>query len=97
MLHERLRYERITLGLTQEEVAAKLDITPASYGLYEQNRRHPDYDILIKLAKLFSCSVDYLICNDIKVEPNDYGKKLGLTEEEIKEALEFAAKMKKKP
>jgi transcriptional regulator with XRE-family HTH domain len=61
MLCDVLKYERQVIGLTQEEVAKRLDITVASYALYEQNRRRPDYDTLILLADMFGCSTDYLL------------------------------------
>lgn len=60
-LCDALKRERQALGLTQEEMALRLEISTSSYALYEQNRRHPDYDILLQLADVFNCSVDYLL------------------------------------
>jgi transcriptional regulator with XRE-family HTH domain len=100
MLHEMLKKARAAVGLTQEEVSERLGVSPGSYALYEQNRRRPDPDTLVKLADIFSCTTDYLlehiVINEVKIGLNDYGKRLGLTEDEVKYALEVAAKLKKK-
>ena len=61
MFSSRLKEEREFAGLTQKELAEKIDVTAGTVGLYEQNRRSPDYDILIKLADIFNVTLDYLI------------------------------------
>lgn len=48
-------------GITQEQLAKVLNITPAAVGLYEQGRRKRiDNETLIKLANYFEVSIDYL-------------------------------------
>ena len=37
---------------------------PSVYSRYENGKREPSIDILLKLSKLYSVSVDYLIGND---------------------------------
>lgn len=47
--------------LTQEQLSASLGISRASLSHYEQNRRHPDYETLIRIANYFKVSMDYLM------------------------------------
>jgi len=61
MLKDKLKLLRKSLDLTQGEIAEKLDVALTTYANWEQGTRHPDYDILIKLANMFDCTVDYLI------------------------------------
>jgi transcriptional regulator with XRE-family HTH domain len=64
--------------------------------MYESGEKTPSAEKLQALAELFGVTTDYLLGMEVDIECNAYGKKLGLTDTEIKEALEFAAKMKKK-
>jgi len=50
---------------TQRYVASKLGIKQSSYNNYEQGRARPEYENLVKLARLYDVSVDYLLENDI--------------------------------
>ena len=52
---------RKELGYTQEKVAEKLNIAKNTLSQWENGKRKPDYEILIKLADFFNCSIDYLI------------------------------------
>lgn len=58
---EKLKQLRKVAGYTQEELASKIGVTPGSIGLYEQERREPDNDTLIKLASIFDVSIDTLL------------------------------------
>ena len=57
----RLRMLRQANGLTQEEVAAKLNLHRTSYTKYETACATPDYACLVQLAELFHVSADYLL------------------------------------
>jgi repressor LexA len=61
LLGNRLAALRHLFGLTQEDVAKKLDISRSSYSHYEVGRSEPDIEILKKLAILFNVSSDYLL------------------------------------
>ncbi|TDG00289.1 helix-turn-helix domain-containing protein [Paenibacillus piri] len=54
----RLREDR---NLTQSELARILGITRAALSHYENDRRQPTYDTLIKLTQFFSVSIDYVM------------------------------------
>lgn len=61
---EKLKEIRTQKGMTQQEVAKKLNITQATYSGYESNKYEPSIDILISISKLFKVSIDYLVNND---------------------------------
>jgi len=61
MLHKRLKELRKELKLTQYEVSEKINIPSSTYANWEQGTRAPDYEILIKIANIFNCTVDYLL------------------------------------
>ena len=82
MLGDRLKVLRASRKLTQEELAEKIGVTRGTYAHYEINKRQPDYDTLVKIAKFFDVSTDYLISghNNITIA----GQQIDLTEEEYK-------------
>ncbi|MCM1224720.1 MAG: helix-turn-helix transcriptional regulator [Lachnospiraceae bacterium] len=47
--------------MKQDEVAKKIGITKQALSSYESGRHIPALEILIKLADLYGCSVDWLI------------------------------------
>jgi transcriptional regulator with XRE-family HTH domain len=57
----RLKQLRGQKGLSQKEMAKILNLSTSSIGMYEQGRRLPTYDTLIRYAQLFDVSLDYLI------------------------------------
>lgn len=61
MLATRLVALRKAKNLKQDEVARELGITRPTYATYEQGRRDPSSETLIKLAEFFRCSTDYLL------------------------------------
>lgn len=56
----RIKELRISQGLTQQEVANRLNIERTSYARYESGSREPDVATLIAMADLFQVSLDYL-------------------------------------
>lgn len=61
MINDRLKFLRNQLGKTQNDIANYLNISRTAYNNYESGIRVPDNDKLIKLADLYSVSVDYLL------------------------------------
>lgn len=47
--------------MTQKEVATRIGVASQTYANYEQGRRDPDYQTLIKIADLFSVSVETIL------------------------------------
>lgn len=64
MLGNRLKKLRTEKGLTQLQIANKVNISEARYNLYENNRRQPDYELLKSLAEVLETTTDYLLGND---------------------------------
>ena len=56
-----LKQARKDAGLTQQQVADALEIERPSYARYETGDREPDNKTLIKIAKLFNVTTDYLL------------------------------------
>ena len=67
MIGENLKKLRVEKSLTQGELAKMLGVSASSIGMYEQGRREPDHELLIKMSKIFSVSVDELLGIDEKV------------------------------
>lgn len=63
MVGEKLKALRQKNGLKQSELAQKLGLSASAVGMYEQNRRKPDSEILLKYAEIFDVSVDYILGN----------------------------------
>ena len=61
MLANQIKNLRRNAGMSQLQLAEKLNVSPSAVGMYEQGRRTPSIDILILIAKIFSVSLDYLI------------------------------------
>ena len=53
--------KRISVGLTQTDVAKKLNCTPSAVNQYESGKRKPSFDTLIKLAEIYDCTVNDFI------------------------------------
>ena len=61
MLANQIIFLRKRAGMSQSQLAEKLNVSPSAVGMYEQGRRVPSVDLLILLARLFNVSLDYLI------------------------------------
>lgn len=58
---ERIKALRLKQGLTQQQVAERIWVSKAMISSYELSNRYPSYEVLIKLAKLFGVTTDYLL------------------------------------
>ncbi len=67
---DRIKELRVKHGLTQRDIAALLDVSPSTVGMYEQNRREPDANTLVKISEHFDVSTDYLLGTPEKNEPS---------------------------
>lgn len=61
---KKLATQRKLCGLSQEQLAKKLNVSLSSIAMYETNKRQPDNNTIIKMSNLFNVSVDYLLDND---------------------------------
>ena len=60
-LGERLQQKRCNLKLSQKEVANAVGVNPSVISNYENGERTPSVEVLVALASLYHCSVDYLL------------------------------------
>lgn len=57
----RLKELREENGLTQQAVANYLNVKQNTYSQYENEKRQLSIDVLIKLAKFYKVSTDYIL------------------------------------
>lgn len=63
---EKLALLRKRKGMTQEELAEQLGVSRQSVSRWEMDVSFPETDKLIKLSKLYECSIDYLLNDGIQ-------------------------------
>lgn len=63
---EKIASCRKNLNLTQEELAAKLAVTRQAVSRWESDAAFPETDKLLKMSKIFDCSVDWLLKYDVQ-------------------------------
>ena len=61
MLGSRIAALRHGAGMSQAELAQRLQVSPSAIGMYEQGRREPSADTLVAMARTFGVSTDYLL------------------------------------
>ena len=88
---EKLYSLRIEKKLTQKQLAARIGLAISSVSSYESGSRYPSFETLIKLARIFHVSTDYLLGlterRSIDVT--------GLTDEEIELVSQLVDKLRK--
>lgn len=93
MLGDRLKKLRLNNGLKQSDLLKKFNLSSARYSQYENDKRVPDYELLIKFADFYNVSIDYLLgrTNVIKpenIDENDLLAKLNTADSETKASVE---------
>jgi transcriptional regulator with XRE-family HTH domain len=58
---EQLNALRIENDLSRSQLAEKLNVSVRLISYWENGKRECDFDMLIKIADMFSVSVDYLL------------------------------------
>ena len=53
-------------GLSQEDLAAKLNVSRQSVSKWESNNTYPETDKIVQICNIFECSMDDLINENIK-------------------------------
>lgn len=62
----KIKELRKEVGMTQSELAARLGISSSAVGMYEQGRREPDNDMILRLCSVFGVTSDSLLGNKKK-------------------------------
>ena len=86
-LGEKLSKLRKENNYTQEQLADILGVSRQSISKWESDIAYPETDKLIKMGKLFDCSMDYLLKEDCTDPSGQTAKSAGVSWREIKEAL----------
>ena len=60
-LGQRIRERRKNLGVTQEELARALSVTPQHISAIEKDKRVPSLSFVTRMAKELGVSIDYLV------------------------------------
>ncbi len=89
----RLRKEK---GLTQEDVASQITISPQAVSKWENDNSEPDLDTLNKLADIFNCSVDELLGRE-KSEQAEKENNEEIKEEHASEVVDVEVDGKRYP
>ena len=58
---EKLQLLRKSKGLTQENLAEKMDVSRQAVARWEAGQAYPDIGNLIAISRLFHVTVDYLV------------------------------------
>ena len=79
-LGEKIARQRKELNYTQEQLADILGVSRQSISKWESDIAYPETDKLIELGKLFDCSMDYLLKEEITekygVQTSDFTEKV---------------------
>lgn len=61
----RLKLLRLKIGLSQAELATAVGVSPSTIGMYEQNRREPDFETAMKIALMLDGgNLSYIVGTD---------------------------------
>ena len=95
-LGRRLKELRNKRKLTQQQVAERIWVSKAMVSAYELSIRTPSYEVLIKLAKLFGVTTDYLLgLDEVDDKPHQLIDLSNLTDEEQRIIIDLIENMKK--
>ena len=90
-LGERIRAERTSKRLSQDELATKIHLSRQQINYFETDSRKPDIDKLILIADALNVSTDYLLCRieSKAIENVNISSKIGLSDKSINKLSSF--------
>ena len=89
---DKLKMLRNGQKMTQQQLATRLGVAKSVVSYYESGDRFPSYDVLIKIARTFHVTTDYLL----DIERRRVLDVSDLTEEQIAVILTVANALKNK-
>lgn len=57
----KLKKLRTSQKLTQQQLADRIGVAKSVVSYYESGDRYPSYDVLVKIARIFRTTTDYLL------------------------------------
>ena len=82
MFYEKLRQCREQLGLSQEDIAERLQITRQAVSKWERGINEPDIETIIRLSDIYGVTIDHLLREDLSV-----ARKLAVKERSYKKLI----------
>ncbi len=70
-LGEKIKQKRNQLGMTQEKVSERLDLSESYYSRIEAGNRVTSIETLMKIANFYNLSLDYLMLDSSTRQAND--------------------------
>lgn len=102
----RLKELREKQGLSQKAFALKLNVSQSTVGMWESQKREPNFKTVETIAEFFNVSTDYLLGHDQRSNSLDkqlegidfalWGEVSDLTDEEKQDIINFAKFTKSK-
>lgn len=92
MFQDKIKLLRESHGLTKKEIAKAIEISERAYITYEYGQREPSMETIIKLAKYYNVTTDYLLDQET-IQSLDQFENLKFTKEMEKEANEDYQKL----
>jgi transcriptional regulator with XRE-family HTH domain len=77
ILGKNIKDLRTKNNYLQKEISQYLQVAASTYSQYENSKSRPDYETLIKLAKLYNVSIDFIL--GYKVNEKNTNKKINIT------------------
>ena len=68
MLGPRIATLRRAAGMSQGDLAQRLQVSSSTVGMYEQGRREPSAETLVALARIFGVTIDYLLTGQASLQ-----------------------------
>jgi len=70
---DRMKYLRVTNKKTIQMLAEEIDKSVGNISDYENNKHDPSAKVIVKIAKLFDVSTDWILCGENYVATNTEG------------------------
>lgn len=100
---ENLKFLRIQKGLTQDELAKKMDKDYSTIGKWELGQRNPIMSDIIKLSEIFNVSVQDLVEKNLRIKnqtPDEldilFDKHKDILTDDDKETIRFIIEKRKR-
>lgn len=81
---ERIRYLRLNNNLTAKDLSVILDISESAISLYENGKRKPTIELIMKMADYFNVSTDFIL----GVSPSNLSNREKVIDVDFSEVLE---------
>lgn len=88
----KLKNLRTGLNLTQQQLADRIGVAKSVVSYYESGDRYPSYDVIVRIARIFHTTTDYLL----DVSKDHVIDVSGLSDEDIAVVRNVAEALKRK-